>query len=66
MGADITRIKDTLAFSYRCCSQGKLTARERVELLVDPGSFREYDTFVEHACADFGMDDPANKVSMCL
>ena len=65
MDADITRIKDTLAFSY-CCSQGKLTARERVELLVDPGSFREYDMFVEHACTDFGMDDPANKVSTCL
>jgi len=61
--ADITHIKNTLAF---CCSQGKLTARERVELLVDPGSFREYDMFVEHACTDFGMDDPANKVSMCL
>jgi len=59
--ADITHIKDTLAFSY-CCSQGKLTARERVELLVDPGSFREYDMFVEHACTDFGMDDPANKI----
>ena len=66
MDADITHIKDTLEFSYHCCSQGKLTARERVELLVDPGSFREYDMFVEHACTDFGMDDPANKVSMCL
>ena len=40
--------------------QGKLSARERVDLLVDPGSFREYDMFVEHACTDFGMDK--NKV----
>ena len=34
---------------------GKLTARERVDLLVDPGSFREYDAFVQHRCTDFGM-----------
>ena len=47
-----------------CCLQGKLTARERVKLLVDPGSFREYDMFVEHACTDFGMDEPENKVSI--
>lgn len=36
--------------------QGKLTARERIELLVDAGSFREYDAFVEHNCVDFGME----------
>ncbi|CAG8643996.1 7579_t:CDS:2, partial [Funneliformis caledonium] len=36
--------------------KGKLTARERVELLLDPGSLMEYDTFVEHQCTDFGMD----------
>ena len=35
---------------------GKLTARERVELLVDPGSFVELDRFVTHRCTDFGMD----------
>lgn len=40
---------------------GKLTARERVELLVDPNTFQEYDMFVEHACSDFGMDDPKKK-----
>ncbi|GBB85019.1 hypothetical protein RclHR1_01160013 [Rhizophagus clarus] len=40
--------------------KGKLTARERIELLLDPGSFNEYDTFVEHQCTDFGMDK--NKV----
>ncbi|KAG0217818.1 hypothetical protein BGX31_000112 [Mortierella sp. GBA43] len=36
--------------------QGKLTARERIELLLDAGSFREYDAFVEHKCVDFGME----------
>ncbi|MEN3952945.1 acyl-CoA carboxylase subunit beta [Iodidimonas sp. SYSU 1G8] len=35
--------------------RGKLTARERLEVLLDPGSFEEYDTFVEHRCTDFGM-----------
>ena len=36
-------------------AKGKLTARERIELLLDPGSFEEWDMFVEHRCADFGM-----------
>ncbi|MCW0182193.1 acyl-CoA carboxylase subunit beta [Zavarzinia sp.] len=36
-------------------AKGKLTARERVELLLDAHSFEEYDMFVEHRCADFGM-----------
>ena len=36
-------------------SRGKLTARERIELLLDEGSFEEWDTFVEHRCNDFGM-----------
>jgi propionyl-CoA carboxylase beta chain len=35
---------------------GKLTARERVELLLDPGSFVEIDRFVVHRCSDFDMD----------
>ena len=35
---------------------GKLTARERIELLLDPGSFVELDKFVTHRCADFGME----------
>ena len=34
---------------------GKLTARERIELLLDPGSFVETDRFVTHRCTDFGM-----------
>ncbi|MBM4002720.1 MAG: acyl-CoA carboxylase subunit beta [Planctomycetes bacterium] len=36
-------------------AKGKLTARERLELLLDPGSFEEWDMFVEHRCVDFGM-----------
>ncbi len=35
---------------------GKLTARERIEALVDPGSFVELDKFVTHRCSDFGME----------
>src|SRR6476619_3113153 len=34
---------------------GKLTARERVELLFDPGTFEEVDKFITHRCLDFGM-----------
>src|ERR1700720_2088157 len=36
---------------------GKLTARERVELLLDPASFVEVDALVTHRCRDFGMED---------
>ncbi len=36
--------------------KGKLTARERLEVLLDPGSFEEYDMFVVHRATDFGMD----------
>eukprot|EP00842_Homolaphlyctis_polyrhiza_P003498 jgi/Hompol1/4149/HPOL_003496-RA len=36
-------------------AKGKLTARERIDLLLDAGSFNEYDAFVEHQCHDFGM-----------
>ncbi len=35
---------------------GKLTARERLDLLFDPGTFREIDMFVTHRCVNFGMD----------
>jgi len=35
---------------------GKLTARERIQTLLDPGTFHEYDLFVEHAAKDFDMD----------
>ncbi|HEY2033591.1 MAG TPA: carboxyl transferase domain-containing protein, partial [Rhizomicrobium sp.] len=36
--------------------KGKLTARERIELLLDTGSFEEFDMFVEHRNTDFGAD----------
>jgi propionyl-CoA carboxylase beta chain len=38
-------------------SKGKLSARERVELLLDEGSFEEFDMFVAHRCTDFGMEE---------
>ena len=38
-------------------AKGKLTARERLDLLLDEGSFEEFDMFVEHRCNDFGMAD---------
>ncbi|HEX8366355.1 MAG TPA: acyl-CoA carboxylase subunit beta [Allosphingosinicella sp.] len=37
-------------------AKGRLTARERLRVLLDPGSFEEYDTFVEHNCTEFGME----------
>ena len=37
-------------------AKGKLTARERLELLLDPESFEEWDLFKEHRCVDFGME----------
>jgi propionyl-CoA carboxylase beta chain len=36
-------------------ARGKLTARERIALLADPGSFREIDQLAVHRCVDFGM-----------
>ncbi|BCR03836.1 methylmalonyl-CoA carboxyltransferase [Desulfuromonas versatilis] len=37
-------------------AKGKLTARERMDLLFDPGTFRELDMFASHRCSNFGMD----------
>jgi acetyl-CoA carboxylase carboxyltransferase component len=37
-------------------NKGKLTARERLDLLLDKNSFVEYDQLVEHQCTDFGME----------
>ena len=37
--------------------RGKLTARERVDLLLDEGSFEEFDMFVTHRCTEFGMEN---------
>lgn len=42
-------------------AKGKLTARERIELLLDSDSFEEYDMFKEHRSTDFGMDE--NKIA---
>ena len=42
--------------------KGKLTARERVDLLVDPGTFVEIDRFVSHRCREFGMDSDDNQI----
>ena len=36
--------------------KGKLTARERLALLLDEGSFEEFDMFVRHRCTNFGME----------
>ena len=41
--------------------KGKETARERVEKLLDPGSFQEVDTYITHRMTDFGMDDQSKK-----
>src|SRR5882724_2537142 len=38
-------------------AKGKLTARERIELLLDPDSFEEWDMFVEHRSHDFGIGE---------
>src|SRR6188472_3030476 len=38
-------------------AKGKLTARERIEVLLDEGSFEEFDMFVAHRSHDFGMDE---------
>lgn len=37
--------------------KGKLTARERIDLLVDPGTFVELNLFIEHRCVDFGLEE---------
>ena len=36
---------------------GKLTARERIEVFLDPGTFQELDAMVTHRCTDFGMQE---------
>ena len=42
-------------------ARGKLTARERIDCLLDNKSFMETDMYVEQRCADFGMDHPSKK-----
>jgi hypothetical protein len=43
--------------------KGKLTARERLELLLDEGTFEEWDMFVEHRCTDFGMETTRSRAT---
>ena len=38
-------------------AMGRMTARERIDLLLDPGSFEEFDMFKTHRCRDFGMEE---------
>ena len=38
-------------------AKGKLTARERIDLLLDENSFEEFDMFKAHRCVDFGMNE---------
>ena len=39
-----------------CIQKGKYTARERIDMLLDKGSFEEMDMFVTHRCHNFGME----------
>lgn len=50
LGGGIKRIESQHA-------KGKYTARERIEMLLDEGSFEEFDMFVTHRCTDFGMEN---------
>ena len=43
--------------------EGKLSARERIELLLDAGTFEAMDRFVTHRCTDFGMDACSKKTT---
>lgn len=43
-------------FNSKQNAKGKLTARQRLDVLLDKGSFREYDQLKAHRCQDFGMD----------
>lgn len=52
---DLARIGGGQQRINRQHERGKLTARERIEVLLDPDSFEEFDMFVEHRCNHFGM-----------
>jgi propionyl-CoA carboxylase beta chain len=54
---DAARLGGGLARIDAQHAKGRLTARERLEVLLDPGSFEEYDMYVEHNCVDFGMQE---------
>jgi len=53
---DAARMGGGTARIDRQHAKGRLTARERIDLLLDEGSFEEWDMFVQHRCHDFGME----------
>ena len=53
---DIARLGGGKARIEKQHAKGKLSARERIDVLLDEGSFEEYDMFVEHRSHDFGME----------
>lgn len=46
--------------------KGKLTARERIDLLVDEGTFVEMNPFIEHRCNDFGLSGKKDRATVSL
>ena len=54
---DIARIGGGLKRIEAQHARGKLTARERLSILLDEDSFEEFDMFVQHRCVDFGMGE---------
>ncbi len=54
---DVTRIGGGQRRIDAQHAKGKLTARERLDLLLDEGSFEEFDMFVAHRCVEFGMEE---------
>src|SRR6185437_15827639 len=42
--------------------EGKMSARERIEFLLDENSFEEFDKMITHRCTDFGMGDAEQKI----
>ncbi len=54
---EVARLGGGAARNVKQHERGKLTARERIDLLLDEGSFEEFDMFVQHRCTDFGMED---------
>ena len=57
---EVARLGGGEARNAKQHERGKLTARERIDLLLDENSFEEFDMFVQHRCTDFGMED--NKI----
>jgi propionyl-CoA carboxylase beta chain len=58
--AELTEAAEAGGVAERVARQhadGKMTARERIEFLLDDGSFEEFDKFKQHRCTDFGMDE---------